>query len=124
MSWTSIQAVGTRVIAKLHRKRDKIGRIIIPDDFQRAQESCEIVSVGPRAPCELKPGQVLLIGKFNGVPIPAPEHDPEGEYVALDCDYRAPRPFTPDAYGLIEASESDDVTLAVSSDAPKRRTGT
>lgn len=111
------------MVAKLHRKRVAIGAIVIPDAFQRAQESCTIVAVGPRAPSELRAGQTALIGKFNGVEIPAPEHDPDGEYVVLEADHVQRAPFCPDLYAIVEHEADEDITLVVSSDRPKRKTG-
>lgn len=133
MTWTEFKPLGSKVLVRLHKRRDQIGSIAIPEAFARQPESGEVIAVGPRAPSELQPGVTVVCGKFNGVSIPAPAHDLDGEFYVMESDHcrrgaKLPRivhgqthaPFLPDVYGMVEAEPGEDVTAAVSSDAPKR----
>ena len=102
MSWTTIRPIGTKVLVRLHKKRTHYGLIEMPDDYRKQQESAEIIAVGPRAPKELRVGQIVATGKWNGRSIEPPDHDPEGEYRMLDSDHMPPMPHVPDLYGILE----------------------
>jgi len=121
MSWKTFKPIGAKVLVRLHGRRDRIGSIVIPDDFQRQPESAEVIAVGPDAPRELEPGMTVLIGKYNGKPIPPRAGDEHSEYYVMDCDYALPAPHCPDIYAQIDANAGDDVTLMVSSDVPTKR---
>lgn len=108
------------MLVKLHGRRDKIGSVVIPDCFARQPESGDVIARGPRAPVELQPGTVVVFGKYNGFRIESPSHDADAEYYVMEADHTQPAPHCPDVYGVIDASNGEDVTLAVSSDRPKR----
>lgn len=122
MSWTVLRPIGTKVLVRLDERRERIGAVVIPECFARQPESGVVIAAGPRAPHELKPGAQIVCGKYNGTPVEPREGDPDGEYYMMEADHTRPRPHVPDVYGLIEdVAAADDVTLAVSSDAPKRK---
>ncbi len=102
MTWTTIRPIGTKVLVRLHKKRTHYGLIEMPDDYRKQQESGEIIAVGPRAPKELKAGQIVYCGKFNGREIESPDHDPEGEYRVMNADHSPPAPHVPDIYCILE----------------------
>ncbi len=102
MTWTSIRPIGTRILVRLHEKRVMYGHLEMPDDYRKQPETGEIFAVGPRAPRELAVGDIVYCGKYNGVGIPAPDHDPAGVYRMLEARHDKPMPHVPDVYGILE----------------------
>jgi hypothetical protein len=64
-----------------------------------------VVAVGPgipESPMLLAVGQRVLLGKYNGTPIPGDyfgDTDPAAEYVLLDARHDKPKPHVPEVYG-------------------------
>lgn len=135
MSWTQMRMVGARVLVRLHEQRSHVGAIEIPDDYRKQQETAVVLAVGPRAPRELHVGCTIVLGKWNGVEVDAPDDDPEGKgrYWVLDADHqkrgaklavpmggRKYAPHTPDLYGIVEVEAGEDVRERLSSDVHRR----
>lgn len=125
MSWSKIRPLGANVLVRLD-EREKMyrGVLHIPDDAQRQPQSAVVIAVGPgyiadrrvtdnrgyqkpnewrkggeRIPLEVQPGDRVLVGKWNGVPIESPDHDPEGEYYMVSCDLER---IVPELYAIVE----------------------
>jgi len=86
-------------------------RIIAPDEYQETPCTGEVVAVGPgipESPMQLAVGQRVLLGKYNGTPIPSDYFDRPGEYVVLDARHDKPKPHVPEVYGelISEAAEA------------------
>lgn len=78
------------------------GLIVAPDEYQETPCTGVVVAVGPgipESPMQLAVGQHVLLGKYNGVPVPADYFDQPGEYVVLDARHDKPKPHVPDVYG-------------------------
>lgn len=71
----NIQPLADRVVLRRLPEEQK-GRIILPESAQEPSVLCEVVAVGPgawteginggvvRRPCEVRPGQKVLIGPY------------------------------------------------------------
>lgn len=116
LHWERIRPIGTRALVKLDGKRDKVGSLYIPDACQKQPQSATVVAVGSRCPPELQPGVRVYVGKYNGVEVPAPVHDPEGSYWMVECDHSQPVPHCPDVYGVLDVEAGEDVRERTSSD--------
>ncbi len=128
MGWTSIRPIGANVLVKLDpREKMYRGVLHIPDDAQRQPQSAIVIAVGPgyiadrrvndkrgyqkpnewrkggeRIPLDVKPGDRVVIGKWNGVPVEPPSHDPGGEYYMLNADNER---LVPEIYAIVEGDE-------------------
>lgn len=98
MGWStsSIRLIGDRILVRLHQRIERHGRIIIADgvlgrDLQRQPQSADVFAVGPglwhangfRVPLDVqpgtdeRPGDVLVLGKWNGVVLADPDDHPD-----------------------------------------------
>ena len=87
MGWSlgkSLTPIGDRILVKLHDRIGQHGSIVIPDEWKRQPQSATVVAVGSgplspdgsrRIPIDVAPGDVVALGKWNGVAIPDPDDD-------------------------------------------------
>lgn len=102
MSWSKLRMLGYSVLVRLDPREAQIGSIIVPDLLQYQPESGTVVAVGPgyadkHVPIDVRVGDRVRFGKWNGTPIDAPEYDPDGEYFVMSCD---PERKIQDVYGV------------------------
>ena len=92
MGWStsSIRLLGDRLLVRLHPRHVEHGRIYIADDLRRHPQSADVFAVGPglwaesgvRIPRDVqagtddRPGDVVVLGKWNGVALEDPDDHP------------------------------------------------
>lgn len=102
MSWQVLRPLGNNVLVKLDTQRTHYGSgaIETPDYYREQQVLATVVAVGRGVMQSggllhrvmLEPGDRVLLGKYNGVELPPPDHDAEGSYWVCDCSYLFKRP--------------------------------
>ena len=122
MTWKTFRPLGSRILVRMHDQRAMYGRFFMPDDHRKQPESGEVIAVGPDAPKELQPGQIVIAGKYNGVVVPSPDHDARAEYRVMQADHSRPVPHCPDVYLIVEFEPGEDkaaALLRIGTDVPK-----
>lgn len=80
---TTIKPLGSRVLIKRLASEEKVGSIFIPKTGQELSQRAEVLALGtggqdpdgkPFPGFDVKVGDLVLIGKYNGTPI-GPEDD-------------------------------------------------
>lgn len=112
MSWTlakGLRPIGNRVLVKLDGRASHSGAIEIPDEYRRQPETGTVIAVGAGR-CDkrgvmpiidIKPGDRVVFGKWNGEPVDPPDDDPSGEYYMMNID---PSLRIQDVYGVEDKS--------------------
>ena len=143
MGWTTKnppRQVGAKALVKLVPRREQYGAIEIPDEFRKQSELATVLAAGPDAPAEVKPGALVLMGKFNGLEFDNPDDDASAErgtYRVASADMRkrgaklptrvmgyTHQPFIPDIYAVVELEEGDELAYVIertATDVPKAR---
>lgn len=136
-SWHTqkFRPLGARMVVKLDPKAARYGVLEIPDDWRKQPQTATVISVGPgaldkrgrRHPItvsfrdgtarELRAGDRVFLGKYNGKPLPDPEDDYQGDreprYYILEQreqKYRgtyAQAVELDDAYGFVESGPAE-----------------
>lgn len=128
MSWTTttIRPLGPRVLVRMDPPEVKLGGlIVVPDTCVRQAGAgigrqahslgdrygtCVAVGTGHweqgrkqmvHQPVPIEVGERVLFGMYNGVQIPPPEDDPEGEYWIMTTMPRG-NDINPEVWGVIE----------------------
>lgn len=86
---SKLKPLFARVLLK-REKLEKVGSILVPTDAQKRHASlrCTVVATGPTCDPTIKPGMVVIIGKYAGEWFDSDgKANPEGEwYIAQDED--------------------------------------
>jgi co-chaperonin GroES (HSP10) len=122
MGWSSFKPIGPRVLVRLDPEDTSIGFLHLPELCRFTPTTGTVVSVSDgynrrtkdkrgrheysrlRSRVDIEPGARVCFGKFNGVIIESPSHDPTGVYVVMDVEPMQ-NDYIPDVYGVLE----DDV---------------
>ena len=117
MAWNALRPYGNRILVKLDGKVTSVRGIILPDMCQDQPESATVIAVGRPLvnssrrvlqPMQLKVGERVAIGKWNGVKLDPPAHDPDGEYYILNLDgLTQGRVNVDEVDGVIEDDENE-----------------
>lgn len=134
MGWTKFRPIGPKVLVKLDPPPTKVGMIHIPDNcaYQAGASSAvlgsrhggeslgdrfgTVVAVGTghwemgekkpvHQPMQLREGDRVIFGMYNGIQIAPPDDDPEGEYWVMTT-HPMGADINPDVWGILE-SESE-----------------
>lgn len=117
MGWRTdnFRPYGARCVVRLDPQVGEHSGIIIPDEWQRQQQTGTVVSVGPgyvdndgeRWHALYEPGQRVIFGKWNGKPLADPDDDysglPTTRYFLMEraCHKHMTHAID-DIYGVIE----------------------
>jgi chaperonin GroES len=122
--WTHIRPYGNRILARLDKRVGYVEGttldLIVPERYRKQPQTATVIAVGrplidndgTRDPMQLAVGQRVLIGKWDGDPIAAPEHDPGGEYYLINMDGLTLSSINVDmVYATLEDDGSDALTF-------------
>lgn len=101
----TLRAQGSNVFVRLDDRPDRLvpGGVIVTHDYSFVQPTQAIaLSVGRDAPRDLKPGDRVQLGKFNGQRIEHLQTADGGQVWCMSCDYSKPSPHFPDIYAAVE----------------------
>lgn len=129
MGWSVFRPIGPRVLVKLDPPVRSFGSIVIPDNLTdaagapsryrggaaaQADRWGTVVAVGNGhwecgesapvlQPIGIAVGERVCFGMYNGVQIPAPDDDPDGEYWVMDTRGKPDQGYRfADVYGVLE----------------------
>lgn len=93
MTWQRLRIIGPRVLVRIDQRAGMSGTIIIPDTAKKQPEWGTVIAAGPGGydekgqwyDVDVKAGDRVVFGKWNGIRIEAPEDDPRGEYYVMNC---------------------------------------